>query len=331
MKEKSNQLTINLTAVSIALVFLLTIGFIAFLHYSTVVWPKEQTQNAEWSHQVKDSPYNTTLICPANKDGKPIPPESCKRKDHYTSDREYQISDHKAQSHMVYAAWAGFFVGCGGLLLIWWTLMSSQSAARSASDTLRVARMAASLEQRSYIDVEIAHYGSKIGGKSNSTQFNPEVIDGRAKIGFQFRIRNTGNLPNTKCTFFYKARANYITIGTDAEETKVGGFGSFKSHEIGYIGPRAFIDRGLSQEWPVYGVPTPIPVAKGIILAQLEVITLVIFQDEYGEKTRSPIKGILQKWNGVSAFNSKLTPMSGEIVEFEGVNSDSVNSAVNML
>lgn len=132
----------NKTSLALGVLAVFTVLVIYFINLNVIQLPKQQAQNDYWEQEGKYSTENATLICPPSRDGEPISPDSCKRQDHYSYDRKQKIADHKAQLHMRNTAIGGFLVGVGGLILLWWTLNATRSAAKSAADTLVQAKEA---------------------------------------------------------------------------------------------------------------------------------------------------------------------------------------------
>jgi len=143
---------IDVTWVALGIIAALTALAIFFINLHSIELPKQRAKNQYWEHEAKYATENASLICPPSKYGKPIPPNICKRQDHYREDRQHQIRDHKAQVDMRNAAYGGVIVALGGLILLWWTLSATQKAARTAANAVRQAQDS----DRAYITIEKA-------------------------------------------------------------------------------------------------------------------------------------------------------------------------------
>ena len=181
----------NLIAVSI--IASLTVLLMYLIHLYSIELPKQRAQNDYWEQEAKYSTENASLVCPPSKDGKPISPDSCKRQDHYRHDRQQQIADHKAQLHMRNTAVGGFILGLAGLILLWWTLRATETAAKAAGETLGVAKEtltetknATRRELRAYIychDPEISIHHQCCGDQNSFD------------ITLKFKFENKGQTP----------------------------------------------------------------------------------------------------------------------------------------
>lgn len=135
----------NKNLIAITIIAAITVLIIYSINFHTIQLPSEQLKNDYWEQEAKYTTENASLICPPSKSDQPISPNSCKRQDHYSYDRQHQIADHKAQVSMRNAAWAGMIIGISGLILLWLTLRATKSAAESTSEALKEARRVSDL------------------------------------------------------------------------------------------------------------------------------------------------------------------------------------------
>ena len=169
----------NVLAVSI--IAALTVLLIYLINLYAIQLSHQKAQNNYWEQETKYATGSASLVCPPSIDEKPIPPSSCKRQDNYIHDRLLKNADHKAQVSMRNAAWGGLVIGIGGLILLWWTLNATLSAATSAADTLVQAKRAAESD-RAWIVL-------------NSITQGTANIDGKLFITFTVSWENAGKTP----------------------------------------------------------------------------------------------------------------------------------------
>jgi len=180
----------NKNIIALGSIGAITALIIYIIHLNAVLLPNESAKNDYWGQEAQYSSENTSLICPPSQNGQLITPESCKRQDHYRYDRQKQIEDHNSQVAMKNANWMSVLIGVGGLLLLKWTLSATQSAAKSASDTLYIA-------QKTF----------ELSNKSNFSEFRPYVsivevsytIESTSNMFLlSFKIKNIGRTPARK-------------------------------------------------------------------------------------------------------------------------------------
>lgn len=305
----------NKNFVAVSVIASITVLVIYFVNLYSIDLPKQQAKNDYWEQEAKYATENASLICPPSKEGKPIPPNSCKRQDHYSYDRQQQIADHKAQLHMRNMAVGGFILGVAGLILLWWTLNATQAAANSAAETLRLAKIATRIEHRAYVSLKRVAFGSQLDKKPALIPFSQIIESAKGNMPVCFEISNFGNVPSEKVTIFFRCKAIYLDKNCATQILPNCKFGDFEKLEIGHMGPKADIVNGRSHVWPVYGTPQDIEIFKKRNAAQVFVQTITITRDEYSRLADSPIKCIIQTWTSVCIANQELQQQKSENIE----------------
>jgi len=297
----------NKTAIALGLIVAFVALVIYFTNLNYIQFPAEKAKNDYWEQEAKYSTENASLVCPPSKDGKPIPPNSCKRQDHYSHDRQQQIADHKAQLHMRNTAIGGLVIGGAGLILLWWTLSATQNAATSAAETLKIAGAVSSVESRAYVDILKAVFGYS---KESGAKFSQIEIDadGNAKLAATFNIKSFGNVPAEEVVLMCRARG--LWVNTSLQGSPMGAWGEHaKPVNVGYIGPSLDLNATVFPKIKMAGTRSTIPDLQHKAFCEFEIFLL--FHDKFGKIMDVERRTIVERFQGATINGTKLVRKTG--------------------